>query len=52
MYLIVGGTSFIGVYVVDELLSHNCKIAVTGRNNKLKKLFSIKRSSILQFGFN
>lgn len=42
MYLIVGGTSFIGVYVVDELLSHNCKIAVTGRNNKFKNYFLSK----------
>lgn len=36
MYIIIGASSFIGVYTVDEFLRHNCKLLVTGRNNKFK----------------
>ena len=36
MYIIIGASSFIGVYTVDEFLKQGCKVAVTGRNNKFK----------------
>lgn len=36
MILIIGASSFIGVHTVSELLSHKCKVAVTGRNGKFK----------------
>lgn len=42
MYLVIGASSFIGVYVVDELLSHGCKVAVTGRKNKFKDYYLSK----------
>ncbi|HRR78478.1 MAG TPA: NAD(P)-dependent oxidoreductase [Ruminococcus sp.] len=37
MYIIIGASSFIGVYTADEFLKQGCKIIVTGRNNKFKK---------------
>lgn len=37
MYIIIGASSFIGVYVVEEFLKHNLEVAVTGRNNKFKE---------------
>lgn len=36
MYIIIGASSFIGVYTADEFLNQGCKIIVTGRNNKFK----------------
>ncbi|PEU72431.1 nucleoside-diphosphate sugar epimerase [Priestia megaterium] len=36
MIILIGGTSFIGVYTVEELLKRNCNVIVTGRNNKFK----------------
>lgn len=39
MILIIGGTSFIGVYTAENLLKHNCKICVTGRNNKFREYY-------------
>lgn len=37
MYIVIGASSFIGVYTVDEFLKQNCKVVVTGRNNKFKE---------------
>lgn len=37
MYIIIGASSFIGVYTADEFLRQGCKILVTGRNNKFKE---------------
>lgn len=37
MYIIIGASSFIGVYTVEEFLEKGCKVLVTGRNNKFKK---------------
>ncbi|MDV7750683.1 NAD(P)-dependent oxidoreductase [Enterococcus faecium] len=42
MYIVVGASSFIGVYLVDELLSNGCEVAVTGRNNKFKEYYDAK----------
>lgn len=39
MYLLIGATSFIGVYTVDEFLKRGCEIAVTGRNDKFKEYY-------------
>lgn len=36
MYIIIGASSFIGVYTVEEFLKQGCEIIVTGRNNKFK----------------
>ncbi|CAK7055926.1 NAD(P)-dependent oxidoreductase [Eubacterium sp. AM05-23] len=37
MIVVIGASSFIGVYTVEELLKQNCKVLVTGRNNKFKE---------------
>lgn len=37
MYIVIGASSFIGVYVVEEFLKHNLKVVVTGRNNRFKE---------------
>lgn len=37
MYIIIGASSFIGVYTVEELLKQKCEVIVTGRNNKFKE---------------
>ena len=37
MYIIIGASSFIGVYTADEFLKQNCEIIVTGRKNKFKE---------------
>lgn len=36
MYIIIGASSFIGVYVAEELLKQKCKFIVTGRNDKFR----------------
>lgn len=36
MFIIIGASSFIGVYTVDVFLKNNCKVLVTGRNDKFK----------------
>lgn len=36
MFIIIGASSFIGVYTADEFLKQGCEILVTGRNNKFK----------------
>lgn len=36
MIILIGASSFIGVHTVTELLSKNCKVAVTGRAGKFK----------------
>jgi UDP-glucose 4-epimerase len=36
MYIVIGASSFIGVYTVDEFLKQGCEVIVTGRNNKFK----------------
>lgn len=37
MVIIIGASSFIGVYTVDEFLKQGCEVLVTGRNNKFKE---------------
>lgn len=37
MYIIIGASSFIGVYTADEFIKQGCEIIVTGRNNKFKE---------------
>ena len=37
MYIIIGASSFIGVYTAEEFLKRKCEIIVTGRNNKFKE---------------
>lgn len=39
MIIVIGATSFIGVYTVEELLKQNCEVLVTGRNNKFREHF-------------
>lgn len=36
MYIIIGASSFIGVYTADEFLKQGCKLLVTGRNHIFK----------------
>ena len=37
MYIVIGASSFIGVYTVDEFLKQGEKVIVTGRKNKFKE---------------
>ncbi len=37
MIIVIGASSFIGVYTVEELLNQGCEVVVTGRNNKFKE---------------
>lgn len=37
MYIVIGASSFIGVYTVDEFLMQGCEVIVTGRKNKFKE---------------
>jgi len=37
MIVIIGGSSFVGAYLVDELISQGRKIVVTGRNKNAEK---------------
>lgn len=39
MILVIGGSSFIGVYTVENLLNHNCDVCVTARNNKFREYY-------------
>lgn len=39
MYIIIGASSFIGVYAVEEFLKQGCKVIVTGRKNKFKRYY-------------
>ena len=36
MYIVIGASSFIGVYTVDEFLKQGCEVLVTGRNDRFK----------------
>lgn len=40
MYVIIGASSFIGLYTIKEFLKHNEKVVVTGRNNKFRDYYS------------
>ena len=37
MYIIIGASSFIGVYVVEEFVKQGSEVLVTGRNDKFKE---------------
>ena len=37
MIIVIGASSFIGVYTVEELMNQGCKVLVTGRNNKFRE---------------
>ena len=39
MILVIGGSSFIAVHTVTELLNNGCEVCVTGRNNKFKDYY-------------
>ena len=39
MYVIIGATSFIGVYTIQEFIKHGEKIVVTARNDKFRKYY-------------
>lgn len=39
MVIIFGASSFIGVYTVEEFVRHDCKVLVTGWNNKFRKQY-------------
>lgn len=42
MYIIIGASSFIGVYTAEEFLNQGCEIAVTGRHNKFREYYENK----------
>lgn len=37
MIIVIGASSFIGVYTVEELLKQKCDVLVTGRNNRFRE---------------
>lgn len=39
MYIIIGASSFIGVYTAEEFLNQGCKFVVTGRANRFKDYY-------------
>lgn len=39
-YLVIGGSSFIGAYTVDELLSRGAEVVATGRNARFAEHYS------------
>lgn len=38
MVIVIGATGFIGMYTVENLISHGVKVLATGRNDKLGKI--------------
>lgn len=40
MFIVIGASSFIGVYVVDEFLKQGCEVLVTGRKDKFREHYS------------
>ena len=38
-YIIIGASSFIGVYTAEEFHKQGCELVVTGRNNKFKEFY-------------
>ena len=36
MVVVIGATSFIGMYTVDELINNEIDVIATGRNERLK----------------
>ena len=39
MIIVIGGSSFIGVHTVAELLNEGCKVTVTGRNDRFREYY-------------
>lgn len=39
MYIVIGASSFIGVYTVNELINNGLKVLATGRNEKFKAYY-------------
>jgi UDP-glucose 4-epimerase len=39
MIIVIGASSFIGIYTVEELLKQRCEVIVSGRNNKFKQYY-------------
>lgn len=37
MIIVIGASSFIGVYTVNALLKNNCKVVATGRSNRFRE---------------
>lgn len=51
MYLVIGGSSFIGVYVINQLLKQNCKVVTTLRNpkEKFEKYYQNKGAQVVYY---
>lgn len=47
MYIVIGASSFIGVYTVDEFLKQGCKVVVTGRKINLRSIMIVWELIIL-----
>lgn len=52
MYIIIGASSFIGVYTANEFLLHGCEIVVTGRNNKFRDYYDKKNVPYINLDLN
>lgn len=49
MYLIIGGSSFIGVYTAEEFVKQGCQVAVTGRNGRFREFYQEKGIQYIDF---
>ena len=47
MYVIIGGSSFIGVHTAEEFLKQGSEILVTGRNDKYREYYEERGVSYL-----
>ena len=48
MIVVIGATSFIGMYTVEELIAHNYEVVATGRNLKLQSSLEDRGASFIQ----
>ena len=47
--LVIGASSFIGVYVVDAFLEAGYEVVVTGRNGRLKEHYEKRHIGYVDF---
>ncbi len=53
MYVIIGATSFIGVYTIQEFIKHDEKLVVTARKDKFRKYYEqFKNVKYINFDLN
>lgn len=48
MIVVIGGTSFIGMYTIEELIRRGCDVVATGRNERLRPAIEKMGAKFLQ----